>query len=267
MLKSVQQLAESEIDELVAKAEKLVESAASASKSLGPSFVADLSMIASRGGQLVRRLYGSESQYHESLQKALATPHFTTMHSNYFKHVSELVGILKGIQHEVQTRLLLDIKRLLQADIFADFLEMAKHLLTQNYKDAAAVLIGAVLEDSLRKIADSQQLSTVAPNGCPLIIDPLNMALTKAGGYGPLAQKQITTWANLRNDAAHGHFNTYDAEQVKQMLLFVQKFCSDYLAWGQTQHRDSLLAKSSLRYAAWQMRFLHKICFSKLLHH
>ena len=44
-----------------------------------------------------------------------------------------------------------------------------------------------------------------------------------------LVQKQITTWANLRNDAAHGHFAKYDQDQVKQMLLFVQKFCADYL--------------------------------------
>ncbi len=86
-----------------------------------------------------------------------------------------------------------------------------------------------VLEDSLRKLADPKGVAVISPTGKPLTIDPLNVALAKAGVYNALAQKQITTWANLRNDAAHGQFTKYDAEQVRQMLIFVQKFCSDYL--------------------------------------
>jgi len=101
--------------------------------------------------------------------------------------------------------------------------------LDSGYKDAAAVLLGAVLEDSLRKVAQPSGVATTAANGKSLTIDPLNVALAKAGIYGPLVQKQITTWANLRNDAAHGNFSKYDAEQVRQMLLFVQKFCGDFL--------------------------------------
>jgi hypothetical protein len=151
------------------------------------------------------------------------------MHSNRFEHVSELVGILKGIQHDIKSGMLSDFRRLLQAEIFADFLEMAEYLLNEGYKDAAAVLLGAVLEDSLRKLAVGRGVSTTTADGKPLTIDPLNIALVKDSAYGPLVQKQVTTWANLRNDAAHGHFSKYDAEQVKQMLLFVQKFCLDYL--------------------------------------
>jgi hypothetical protein len=105
----------------------------------------------------------------------------------------------------------------------------AEHLHSEGYKDAAAVTIGAVLEDSLRKLADKQGIPTIAPNGRPLTIDPINVSLTKANVYGPLVQKQVTTWADLRNSAAHGHYDKYDEAQVKQMLLFVQKICSDYL--------------------------------------
>jgi hypothetical protein len=72
-------------------------------------------------------------------------------------------------------------------------------------------------------------VATVGVNGKALTIDPLNVAIAKAGTYGPLVQKQIITRANLRNDAAHGNFSKYDADQVRQMLQFVQKFCADYL--------------------------------------
>jgi hypothetical protein len=77
----------------------------------------------------------------------------------------------------------------LQADVFADFLEMAEQLLDQNYKDAAAVIVGAVLEDTLRKIADKNGLATTGPHGKPLTIDPLNIAVAKAGIYNSLVQR------------------------------------------------------------------------------
>ena len=178
---------------------------------------------------MIRKLYGEESQYARSWKQVLATNGFSNIHSNHFQHVSELCGILKGVQHDLKSGMLADFKRLLQAEIFADFLEMAEHLLNTGYKDAAAVLLGAVLEDSLRKLATAVGVSTVAPSGKPMTIDPLNVAIAKEGTYNPLVQKQITSWAGLRNDAAHGNFPNYDLEQVRQMLLFVQKFCSDYL--------------------------------------
>ena len=217
-----------DIDELVVVGQKLARDAAQSGGSLGPERIEELSAIASRGGQLIRRLYGHDSQYHDNLNKVLATKYFTSMHSDNYKHISELVGIFKGIQHEIKSGMLSDIKRLYQAEIFADFLEMAEHLLNGEYKDAAAVILGAVLEDSLRKLADGRGVALTAVNGKPLTIDPLNIALVKDGAYGPLVQKQVTTWASLRNEAAHGHFSKYDTDQVKQMLLFVQKFCLDY---------------------------------------
>jgi hypothetical protein len=219
-----------EINELVVLATAVCRQAAGASSALAGNAVEQLLSVATRGGQLIRRLYGADSQYYESWQSALGTKDFSRIHSSWYRHVSEMVGILQAIAHEVSNGLLADMRGLLRAEIFADFMEMAEHLLQEGYKDAAAVLLGAVLEDSLRKIAGTRNVPLLAPNGKPLTIDPLNAAVAKAGAYGPLVQKQITSWANLRNDAAHGRFSEYDKDQVKQMLLFVQKFCSDYLS-------------------------------------
>jgi hypothetical protein len=218
-----------EIDALVKIAERLAQDAACSQSTLGPERIQELSSVAVRGGQLIQKLYGRGSQYEQRWNHVLAMKFFTTMHNSHYQHVSELCGILKGVQHDLKSGMLLDFRRLLQAEIFADFIEMAEHLLNAGYKDAAAVLLGAVLEDALRKVATAAGVATVSPNGKPLTIDPLNVAIAKTGTYGPLVQKQITTWANLRNDAAHGNFSKYDAEQTRQMLLFVQKFCADYL--------------------------------------
>ena len=141
----------------------------------------------------------------------------------------EIWGALKGVRYALGAGLLQDLRRLLQADIFADFLEMAEHLLSEQYKDASAVLIGGVLEDTLRKLSASNNLPLLTTTGKPLTIEPLNVNLAKAGIYLPLVKKQVTSWADLRNNAAHGDYDKYTADEVKQMLLFVQRFCADFL--------------------------------------
>lgn len=218
-----------EIDEVVAIGEMLARDAAHSDSGLGPERVEELMSIASRGGQLIQRLYPRGNQYQANLDRVLGISSFATMHSSYHAHIAQLVGIFKGVQNDIRTGMLADLRGLLQAQIFADFLEMAEHLLEQGYKDPAAVLLGAVLEDALRKVAESRSLSTMGANGRPLTIDPINTALAKSGAYSPLIQKQITSWANLRNSAAHGRFDEYDKDQVHQMLFFVQKFSSDHL--------------------------------------
>jgi len=218
-----------EVNDLVESAGRLSRDAAVSGTELGPARVEELTAIAARGGQLILRLYGVGSQYDRNFQAILATPHFTMMHSNYYQHVSQLAGILQGAKHDLEAGMLFDIRRLVQAEVFVDFIEMSEYLLDQGYKDASAVLLGAVLEDSLRKLAESNGVPTNGSNGRPLTMDPLNAGLAKSGVYGQLIQKQVTSWANLRNDAAHGNSDAYDADQVRQMLLFVQKFCGDYL--------------------------------------
>ena len=65
--------------------------------------------------------------------------------------------------------------------------------------------------------------------GKPLTIRTTQRDLTKAGIYSPLLKKQVTSWAGRRNNAAHGDYGKYTADEVKQMLLFVQRFCADLL--------------------------------------
>ena len=60
-------------------------------------------------------------------------------------------------------------------------------------------------------------------------MEPLNIELAKAEVYDKLTQKQITSWGELRNKAAHGHYSEYEKEQVQMMLLFVQQFCGRHL--------------------------------------
>lgn len=121
-----------------------------------------------------------------------------------------------------------DARALIAADIFSNILEMADYLLSDGYKDAAAVLVGGSLEGHLRNLCPRHGVDThyVDPKGDskPKKAEVMNQDLYKAQAYALGDLKQITSWLNLRNDAAHGHYDKYVREQVRLMLDGVQNF-------------------------------------------
>jgi hypothetical protein len=48
--------------------------------------------------------------------------------------------------------------------------------------------------------------------------------LTAAGAYNGLEQKSGTAWLDLRNKAAHGHYDDYDHQQVAALIRDVREF-------------------------------------------
>ncbi len=120
------------------------------------------------------------------------------------------------------------------AEIFSDFLEMAEHLLEENFKDPAAVLVGGVLEEHLRKLCvkNSLPLEFINTKGDvkPKKADTLNSDLMTAGIFTKLDQKSVTAWLDLRNKAAHSLYSEYTKEQVALFLQSVRDFITRYPA-------------------------------------
>ena len=120
------------------------------------------------------------------------------------------------------------VKGLVAAELFADFLEMADHLLEQDYKDPAAVIIGSVLEEHLRQLCNANSISIEFENNKGILIpknaDRLNSDLAKEDVYSKLDQKAVTMWLDLRNKAAHGKYDEYTLEQVTNMYSGITEF-------------------------------------------
>ena len=218
-----------EVYDLVSAGQRIYRVVSSASRSVGGEDLDEVAMWVTRLGHLIRKLYGEHSQYFEAYERALAAPNFYNLHNNYYEHFTQVYGVVKAIQHDISTGLLADFKTLVRAEVFSNFLEMGEHLLDEGYKDAAAVIIGSVLEDGLRKLSENAGLPLQAESGKPLAMDALNTQLAKADVYSKLVQKQLTSWAHVRNKAAHGEYDEYTREQVQMMLLFAQSFSSEHL--------------------------------------
>jgi len=137
------------------------------------------------------------------------------------------INILQAAKAEIEGGWLFTIKGIVSAEIFADFMEMAEHLLEEGYKDAAAVMIGSILEEHLRKLCEKNNIPVTVEKEDKIKskkADTINHELSKAEVYNKLEMKQITTWLDLRNKAAHGKYKEYSKKQVTLMLQGVLDF-------------------------------------------
>ena len=134
-------------------------------------------------------------------------------------------GILKAVREDIEGGYLTDLRTLLSAEVFTDFLEMAEHLHESGYKDPAASLTGAVLEDGLRRVADANGLPVKPRDN----IAVLNQKIADAQVYSRLVQKKVQVWNDVRNSADHGKFAEYSVKDVAEMLVGVRDFLEDHL--------------------------------------
>jgi len=141
-----------------------------------------------------------------------------------------LVGIVKALKGELIDGSLQSLPALIRGEMFESLNEMARHLLEEGYKDAAAVIAGTSLESHLRQlcIKHGVPINHAASNGStkPKKAVQLNQDLRKSGAYRLFDQKQIGAWLDVRNNAAHGKYSEYNEDQVFRLIEWVDDFIS-----------------------------------------
>lgn len=161
----------------------------------------------------LRQAFGAEHDYAGEFQSAVED-------RAYRRGVEAGLGILHGALEDVEQGNLDNLRELVVAEVFSDFLEQAQHLLENGYKDPAAFLAGAVLENGLRSLAER--------NGIPVKekddISALNNKIADKSIYSRLRQKDVAAWTAVRNAAAHGHFEQFTEAQVDALIKGVRDF-------------------------------------------
>ncbi|MCZ8214812.1 MAG: hypothetical protein O9262_01160 [Cyclobacteriaceae bacterium] len=170
---------------------------------------------------LITSLYGESHPFYKNFDTHVSqnTPYDT----------EEGREILKAIKYEVDNGYLISVRGLISGKIFTDFLEMSQYLLNENYKDAAAVMIGSVLEEHLRELCLRNSIPIeIEKDGkmIPKKADRLNSDLYSGGVIVKLDNKNVTGWFEVRNNAAHGKYDQYNLEQVRIMESGVSEFIS-----------------------------------------
>jgi len=168
---------------------------------------------------LLARVFGPDSDHYRNFTAAVAK------RSNY-SSAKRAQGVLRAAEDDFRAGALFEVRNLVEAELFDDFLDQAEVLLEAGYYQPAAVVAGAVLEDGLRRLCESNGLTL----DDRLKLDAMNSMLAKADVYSKLVQKRITVLADLRNKAAHGKWKEFEKEDVDDMVAQVRRFMTDQFA-------------------------------------
>ncbi len=170
----------------------------------------------------LQRVFGENHTYYIDFNREVK--------KGYKREVETGIGILEAAKEEIKGGWIFTVKGLVSAEIFSDFLEMSQYLLDEGYKDAAAVIAGGTLEAHIRQLCNKYNIGTEiqTPNGTKSKkTDMMNSDLVKAGAYSKLDQKNVTSWLDLRNKAAHGKYSEYIKDQVTLFISGIQNFIAN----------------------------------------
>jgi len=129
-------------------------------------------------------------------------------------------GVLVAVLDDIEAGYLTSIRRLIRAEVFTDFLDMADHLHENGYHHAAVSLTGAVLEDGLRQLADAAGVKANRRDD----LAALNSKLLQAGAIDPLRRKELGVWTDLRNASDHGDWDQVTEGRAGDMIRGVTSF-------------------------------------------
>lgn len=119
--------------------------------------------------------------------------------------------------------------------MFTDLLDQADELFDKGYDLPAAVVAGSVMEDALRKLCDQHNVivpdpkDSTKPKEKPTMND-YNIALMKATVYDKTIFKLVDSAAGIRNHAAHGERDKFNAGQVRLMIDQIRFFMAQFFA-------------------------------------
>jgi hypothetical protein len=174
--------------------------------------------MSAQANTAVVAIVGRDSPYYEALEEADGALHSQRGGRQYF----ETLGALRD---DVANGYLRRTEDLIAAGVFGDFLDMADHLIAAGYHHPAASLVGAVLEDGLRRLSEKSSLKVKSGDD----LSVLNNRLAAKTVYSNLVRRQVEVWTALRNAADHGEFTEVKAADVRDMHTGVVRFLAEHL--------------------------------------
>ena len=168
---------------------------------------------------LIRLVFGEDSPHHQILEEGIGQIRSL---GPYDEYLYVTFGAFSGAKEDYEGGHLSRVRSLVVAEAGDDVLEQAEDLLSNGYKDPACILARVSLELALKDLCDREHIGHDKR-------DKMNAELARAELYNKSMQKQITAWAGKGNDAAHGNWDQYTNDDVKDMIGGVRRFIAEHL--------------------------------------
>lgn len=168
---------------------------------------------------LIRLVYNDDHEFIKQIKSARAN-FLQWGASSYAENLrTTLRGILQTVKFEIANNLLTSLENQVRGEVFGDFISLAKSLLAEGHKDAAAVLACGALEDSLKKYATNNGL-TVEDKELSTVINSLKTQGLIKGAQAGIVQ----SFGQLRNKAFHAQFDKIEIPEVASLISFLEQF-------------------------------------------
>ena len=128
-----------------------------------------------------------------------------------------VAGALQSFRDDIDAGIVGNIQTQAQGEVYGNLVGMAKDAMDGGFKEVAAVLASASLEDSLKKLAEANGLN-IDDKGIPEVISALKGARLVTGSQGKLLQGHYQT----RNNAMHASWGKISMEQVGSLIGYVE---------------------------------------------
>lgn len=150
-------------------------------------------------------------------------------------NIGAALGVLESAREEYMLGMAIEYHLSVSSAVFGGLIREAEYLLKKNYNRAAAVILGAALEEGLKTRARSVPVDI----GTKETLNPLIVKL-KSREIGLITEfeaKRLEAVAKMRNDAAHGGEFSYSKEQVEEELSLLNRFLQNYWEMHNTFHK------------------------------
>lgn len=139
-------------------------------------------------------------------------------------HLQSTEGILRGTIEAIRHGLLSELRTQVLLDIKADFIEAGSNALQSGALEVAAVLAAVVLEDSTKRLAEKQELSSALNQEFSVVV----VELFKSGAITKGTKGVLLGFKDLRNAALHAQWKEVSPEAVRGLLQFLPMFMEQH---------------------------------------
>jgi hypothetical protein len=152
--------------------------------------------LAARGANLIGSVTGANSVYSENLRVALKQKLAT-------HQFAAVVGVLQGFYLDLVNDHLVNIRHEVETVVISEILTQAQTLLkSKNVHPAAAIIVGcAAVEEFLRNWCEERNIAIPERQRS---IGRFAQELRMQGHIDLPVERRIQSWADYRNEAAHG---------------------------------------------------------------
>ncbi|AMV24125.1 hypothetical protein VT84_06990 [Gemmata sp. SH-PL17] len=169
----------------------------------------------------IERITGTESQYFKNIPaKKVAEQIALAGFDKSF--VPTVTGVLTSLRSDVDRGYLTTLEARLRANVHDDFMVQAHELLKASYHVAALVIAGGVLENHLRQMATTRNLTWTGSGSIAKYNDVL-----RDRAYAQPIWRRIQAVGDLRNHAAHGNGTVVSAGEAEDTVKFIARFIAD----------------------------------------